>query len=398
MVPAIRQVRLRRQAGAESVEAVELLTTEIVQGLQEGWLRPDDIVRTGTGTWLPLTTELAGIFEVRVFVDPAGAYAQRYSKLTAPFGVISLALAGLTVTVATNLNLAPWPAVIFSIGWLLWLASVATFVPMLLRSPRTALIGLGFTAFVGLPIIGALTGVPPPAVLRVFTNLPSIIVVLVATAFGGAVGFGLGHAIAWAAGHLFNRRHVLPPNRPAPTWVTRRKPGVPFLSNEHVTPRTDVLVEDPNGRLDRITAPAVEVQRAATLAVRVTFGVRQSSLQTHTTQASTRLVRLYRCADSGEPCSHLWQCSSDDAAVSQTTLSVEDRTMMLIGYWHRGPQVDSAEETHTAAKCDDVAWYLDETSGENDVGELRVVFETEEGVTTVNLSVTASGVTVALAH
>lgn len=187
----------------------QLNETTIVQGLQEGWLSLDDLVRQGETEWQPIRSTLGeSLFGIKALINSPRAHAQQGAMYGAGGLAIISALGALINFSMTMLHLDIGRTIVFLI-----VMALTTVVVFRVRS----LLALGIVLLIALAVLRVVAGIP--------LSLAAVGGIAIGTALsfgiGGVIGYGLGYAVGWIVGTLRRDRYRLPETRQAvPEWIT----------------------------------------------------------------------------------------------------------------------------------------------------------------------------------
>lgn len=196
------------QCGNAETE-LKLIGAEVVQGLREGWLSLDDLVRESENdSWTPIRGRLAKeIHQIDCFIDTPKAYGVLFA------GLGMFAMAPLAFSIALVAGLAYVNADRIWVGVLLLVVVVAELVVFKRFTPLSLIMGLGGLVYLVMGLGWAAFLVPGAALL------------------GGLVGLGGGFCIGRLIGSRVKDRYTLPSERmPVPEPILTEKGCTLFYS------------------------------------------------------------------------------------------------------------------------------------------------------------------------
>lgn len=189
----------------------ELTIFNIVQGIQEGWIRLDDTCCQDENDWQPICSTLGKKYRsIEVFINPNRVYGRKWGILTAP-------MVGIIIFVSVFLYLE----------MMVLHLNIDHAITNLIKS----IVGLLVSILCIAPVFLILRALLVNNIASVIANVIVLIVaheffkfplgVLTLGIISGALGYGLGYAIGCLAGRIRRNQYKLPENRqPLPDWVT----------------------------------------------------------------------------------------------------------------------------------------------------------------------------------
>lgn len=196
---------------AEGRNYMGLDQATIVEGLKQRWLGLDDRIRKGQDSW----QSIRSLGDVKAITDPVRTHAEDFANRGAVLFALISVFGGSVYLAMANLGLSFGQAILLTIVPL-------TIIFIFFVSFNIMI--LAITIFVGVPIMSAITGLPPTAFVNGGFILGTLIRVILLAIGGYAIGYGVGYAVGGVRGLLVGDRFLSPdgPRQSAPESVVSR--------------------------------------------------------------------------------------------------------------------------------------------------------------------------------
>lgn len=185
------------------IQLTALDESEIEQGLKQGWIRPEDMIKKGRTNWQPVQSKMSSsTFSIQALIDTPRAYAKQFAKYVGGGGAILSLLVVPTLLGVTN--------PIRTVGAII---AILIMVGAIQRAWKAG----SWFLLAGAWLIGSYTVY---LITGIEDVVPFYFILITLAVLGLVVGAGIGFGIGWLVGKSRQDRFKIPNTRqPIPDAV-----------------------------------------------------------------------------------------------------------------------------------------------------------------------------------